>query len=429
MHRVFKFGGASVKDSEAVKNMSQIIRVQYSYDEMLVVVVSAMGKTTNALEDILYKCIDHFDYSKDVEKLRSFHYEIIKGLNTPNEKDIIDSLDEQIGILSSELKKLQTEDSIKESEKYDRIVPFGELISTKIISAFLNDQGIENTWLDAREFIITTNDFREGIIDWEKTNENIDSIVNKNGLYLTQGFIGSTLDGRTSTLGREGSDFTAAIFGNSIDAKSITIWKDVPGILNADPKLFQDTDKFENLSYSEASEMTYYGASVIHPKTIKPLANKNIPLEVKSFISAEKSGTIIGKDSAKKVLPVTILKKNQVLLSFKVKDFTFINEEQLGLIFHALNENLIKINVMQNSAISLTVAVDNRRDKIDALIQDLENAFDIEKLENLSLITIINHEQKSIFRIIDNYNVLLEQRTLKTCQYIISGAMFEDRFQ
>ncbi|QNL22175.1 aspartate kinase [Hyphobacterium sp. CCMP332] len=426
MHKVFKFGGASVKDSEAVINMVQIIREHYVKDEVLVVVVSAMGKTTNSLEEILYKCIDGFDYKNDLENIKKFHLNIIRGLQSANEQIIIDELEDFIFQLEKSLHSIKSESFISESEKYDRIVPFGELISTKILSNYFEDQDIQNCWLDARKFVITTNDFREGIIKWEKSEQNILNLKDQAALYLTQGFIGSTEDGRMSTLGREGSDFTAAIFGNILNAESITIWKDVPGILNADPKLFKDTALFENLSYTEASEMTYYGASVIHPKTIKPLANKNIPLIVKSFIKSNQDGTVISKEPAKKLLPVTILKRNQVLISFKVKDFTFINEEQIGLVFHALNENLIKINVMQNSAISLTIAIDNRRDKIDALIKNLEHAFDIDKIENLSLITIVNHEHKSISRIIDNYNVILEQRTLKTCQYIISGAVFEN---
>ncbi len=426
MHKVFKFGGASVKNSEAVINMVQIIREHYVKDELLVVVVSAMGKTTNALEEILYKCIDGFDYKKDLENLKAFHANIIRGLGSANEKEIIDELASYMEQLENALKGIKSESSISESEKYDRIVPYGELISTRILSNFFEDQGISNSWLDARKFIITTNDFREGLINWEKSEQEILPLKDQAALYITQGFIGSTEDGRMSTLGREGSDFTAAIFGNVLNAESITIWKDVPGILNADPKLFEDTSQFQNLSYSEASEMTYYGASVIHPKTIKPLANKNIPLHVKSFIKTDQDGTIISNEAAKKLLPVTILKRNQALISFKVKDFTFINEEQIGLVFHALNENLIKINLMQNSAISLTIAIDNRRDKIDALIKDLEYAFEIEKIENLSLITIVNHEHKSISRILDSYNVILEQRTLKTCQYIISGAVFEN---
>ncbi|MEQ8361021.1 MAG: aspartate kinase [Cytophagales bacterium] len=426
MHKVFKFGGASVKDSEAVINMAQIIREHFVKDEVLVVVVSAMGKTTNALEEILYKCIDGFDYKNDLEYLKNFHINIIRGLQSANEQTIIDELEDFILQLEKSLESIKSESSISESEKYDRIVPFGELISTRILSNFFGDQNIHNSWLDARKFVKTTNDFREGIIKWDKSEQNILTLKDQAGLYLTQGFIGSTEDGRMSTLGREGSDFTAAIFGNILNAESITIWKDVPGILNADPKLFKDTSQFQNLSYAEASEMTYYGASVIHPKTIKPLANKNIPLIVKSFINTDQDGTVISKEAARKLLPVTILKRNQALISFKVKDFTFINEEQIGLVFHALNENLIKINVMQNSAISLTIAIDNRRDKIAALIKSLEHAFDIEKIENLSLITIVNHEHKSISRIIDNYNVILEQRTLKTCQYIISGAVFEN---
>ncbi len=420
MKRVFKFGGASIKDALAVRNMAEIIKREYKANQLLIVVVSAMGKVTNALEEILYKTLAGKNVKDQLESLKSFHFEIIDGLELKEQKKLTSEINDLLIELQESLENIYGSGKSDEAEKYDKIVSNGEIISSLIINHYLKASGMNSQWLDARKYIKTSNDFREGIILWNETDKRITNISHQPQLYLTQGFIGSNLKNQTNTLGREGSDFSAAIFGQAINAESVTIWKDVPGILNADPKLFSDTDLFENLSYSEASEMTYYGASVIHPKTIKPLANKKIPLLVKSFKHPENRGTVIGPAPSTKQLPVTILKSDQALLSFKVKDFTFINEEQIGMIFHALNNALIKINVMQNSAISLTISVDNRRDKIEKLINELNSNFDIEIRDSLSLFTIINHEESSISRILQNHKIILEQRTLKTCQYLVS---------
>lgn len=426
--RVFKFGGASIKDPDAVRNMTGILKKEIRPEELLIIVVSAMGKTTNALETILYNRLDGHGCDEQLAQLQSFHFDIISGLHFRDHSGVIKSVSNILRDLRNELENAWADLNISEAQKYDMVVPFGEMLSSRIIYKYLIENQIDCEWLDARHFIKTSSDFREGIIDWSATRKQINSLAKRKGVYITQGFIGSDLHGKPTTLGREGSDFTAAIFGSSLNADSITIWKDVPGILNADPKLFGKTSLFSHLSYSQAAEMTYYGASVIHPKTIKPLANSYITLNVRSFLNPGNPGTIIGKKASEQKIPIFILKNNQALMSFKVKDFTFINEEQLGIIFHALDACLIKINVMQNSAISLTVAIDNRRDKINQLIGRLETNFDISITENLGLLTIIDYEEESLGSLLNSYDVLLEQRTLKTCQYIVSG-VFENHFQ
>lgn len=426
MSRVFKFGGASVKNAESIINMSGIIQSEIRKNEQLIIVVSAMGKTTNALENLLNKAWNNQDFRQDLALIKDFHFEIINELNLRQDPSFSNDIENIFDKMQETLSDIVKNNQISHAEAYDRIVPFGELFSTTIISKYLEQSGIANKWIDARNYIKTSNEFREGIIDWNITQSKISVLSEIDKLIITQGFIGSDSLSRTTTLGREGSDFSAAIFASCLNSESVTIWKDVPGILNADPKLFPETELFSRLSYTEASEMTYYGASVIHPKTIKPLANKNIELNVRSFVNPNGSGTIIGKESSQKVLPVFILKRNQVLISFEVKDLTFINEKQIGQIFHALNSCLIKINVMQNSAVSLTIAIDNRKDKLDQLIKLLNNDFNINILEELSLITIINHKPESIEAIEKKYQIMLEQRSRNTCQYLISGTILED---
>jgi aspartate kinase len=407
--------------------MTEIIRNQFGDNELLIIIVSAMAKTTNHLENILYETISGNDSHLLVLQLLNFHLDILKDLGIDPKDEIYKKVNGIVEELRTELKEISNSNTKSEAELYDRIVPFGELLSSTIVSHYINSQELKIEWLDARKFIKTTSDFREGIIDWTETEKQIQTLNGKEGMFMSQGFIGSDAHSSTTTLGREGSDFSAAIFGSCLKSESITIWKDVPGILNADPKLFNNTELFGNLSYSEASEMTYFGASVIHPKTIKPLANQGIELLVKSFKNPDAKGTVIGSNSSKRELPVFILKTNQVLLSFEVKDYTFINEEQIGSIFHALNECLIKINVMQNSAISLTIAVDDRNDKIQSLIAKLKLRFKISSVKGLSLITIINHKKESVESIEKDHDILLEQRSRNTCQYLVSNPVFKDR--
>jgi len=417
--KVFKFGGASIRNSGAIRNMAEIISTYKN--NKLVVIVSAMGKTTNALEKIheLKRSGDRF--RDELEVLSMYHQDIYSDLFPVDHpchqiigsiiKDLEDTLDKLSG----------TEDY---DFSYDQIISFGEILSSTIIASYLNSKQIETHWVDARKLIRTDSHFREATVDWDHTCQNIvselPSLLNS-GIILTQGFIGGTSSGETTTLGREGSDFTGAIFSHCLDAESLTIWKDVPGILNADPKRIQKTEKYKHLSYQEAAEMTYYGASVIHPKTIKPLANKSIPLYVKSFESPGEDGTVIQKEGKYKICPAMIFKDNQVLISFNVKDLSFINERNLSTIFHVLDTLHIKINVMQNSAVSLSICVNNEPQKISELVAILKNDFKVLYNEGLLLITVKNYDQPTIEGISSNKNILLEQRTRHTFQIVVES--------
>ena len=416
--KVFKFGGASIKDASSIKNMSDII-AEYP-DDRLVIVVSAMGKTTNHLEEIFFKKLKGEDFNSELTELTQYHYKIVQELfdgdHSYDTKYVEKLFDELGSVLNSNTKNKNG------AQLYDSIVSYGELLSSTIIGLYLQEKGIKMNWIDARNLIKTDHTYREGKIDWTMT----DSLI-KNTLaeqlsesnFITQGFIGSTNEGHTTTLGREGSDFTAAIFGASLDAESVTIWKDVPGILYADPKRFEKTQLYSNLSYQEAAEMTYYGASVIHPKTIKPLANKNISLLVKSFEDPTLEGTEINKGDIHNLPPTYVVKDNQCLFSFGVKDLTFINEKNLSIIFHILDKLNIKINMMQNSAVSLTVCFDYRDDKVSRLLKTLENDFKIRYNQDLQLITIKNYNQDAVDMVSDNRNVLVEQRTRNTYQIVV----------
>ena len=414
--KVFKFGGASIKDAGSIRNMKQIID-QYKNDS-LVVVVSAMGKTTNNLEKVYEAAISRKSYEDQLSEVHTFHTAICSELFRA-EHDIFFELDQWIQFLGKQISELGID---KKERLYDAIVSIGELLSSNIISEFLNDHGISVVWLDARKLIKTDDNYKEGMIDWEVTKNNIISTLEKNelsNLSITQGFIGSDPNGLTTTLGREGSDFSAAIFAYCLEAESVTIWKDVPGILNADPKLFSNTNLYRYLSYQEAAEMTYYGASVIHPKTIKPLANKQIPLLVKSFLEPEAAGTIIDKDQKHVLYPTFVIKENQCLVSFEVRDLSFINEKNLSVIFHILNQLRIKINMMQNSAVSLTVCFDYHPEKVEQLLAMLKNDFTIKYNEGLQLITVKNYNEKAIQDVSVNRNILVEQRTRNTFQIVV----------
>ena len=415
---VFKFGGASIKDASSIKNMSDII-ARYP-DSPLVIVVSAMGKTTNHLEKIFFKKLKDDNYDEDFFELHKYHQSIINELfddKTDLEENGIEGLFKELQLLLKSTKMYKSSDQL-----YDSIVSFGELLSSTIIALYLNHIGTSIKWIDARALIRTDNTFREGKINWDITDATIKNEIGKKlskSNFITQGFIGSTSDGFTTTLGREGSDFTAAIIGASLQADSVTIWKDVPGILNADPKRFDNTELYSNLSYQEAAEMTYYGASVIHPKTIKPLANKSIPLLVKSFENPRLDGTLINQGDLHKLPPTYVIKDNQCLVSFGVTDLTFINEKNLSIIFHILDKLNIKINMMQNSAVSLTICIDNWEDKVSELVHTLENDFKILYNQNLQLITIKNYSQKAIDMVTKQREILIEQRTRNTYQIVI----------
>ncbi|MDN5212486.1 aspartate kinase [Fulvivirgaceae bacterium BMA12] len=416
--KVYKFGGASIKSAEAVNNMIKI--VEDRQPESLVVVVSAMGKTTNALEDLYHLALKRQPYKKQLDQLITYHHDIaLKLLN-----DQGNGIFETINQLGAEMEKGldNPPPPLAKAAFYDSIVSYGERLSSRIIHAAMHQKAMKAKWINARDFIITDFSFREAKINWEKTENNINGALKpmlQDHILLTQGFIGGTPDGAYTTLGREGSDFTAAIIGSCLKAQSVTIWKDVPGILNADPKIIQKAVKFENLNYHEAAEMTYYGASVIHPKTIKPLANANIPLLVKSFEQPSKSGTSINADETVESVPSIIFKPNQSLVTFKVKDFTFINENNLSIIFHLLDQLNIKINMMQNSAISFSICIDNQVEKISELIASLKNDFEVQHHTGLSLTTVKNYDQETLDKFSEGKEILLEQKTKHTFQIVV----------
>lgn len=418
--KVFKFGGASVKDAEAVKNVAKVLS-SFS-DEKLLVVISAMGKTTNMLE----KLVDSYFKSTDskqsnFEDLKEFHYKIINQLLPQTQSNAFDDIEN----LFIELEcLLEAEPDNTYDYHYDQIVSYGEIFSTKIVSAFLNEAGIKNRWMDAQNFISTDNTYREGKVNWSLTNEKIaktlSPIVQKK-MVITQGFIGRNSANSTVTLGREGSDYSASIFAYCLDAQSVTIWKDVAGVMNADPKRFAEAVKITGLSYNRAIEMAFYGATVIHPKTIQPLLNKEIPLYVKSFLNPNDEGTTVGvsKEEEDKV-STYIFKQNQMLISIASKDFSFIVEENLSSIFLLFAKNGIKINVMQNSAISFTVCVDYNEIKCNLLIQELEENYKVKSNINLELLTISNYENADIKKYSENRKILLEQRNRRSLQLVLA---------
>lgn len=417
--KVYKFGGASVKNAVAVQNMSNII-AKYKNSHKLLIVVSAMGKTTNALEDLLFLRTKEADYFTKLKEIYNYHFEIINELFLDKNHQVYDIVETRFRELEEKLSFPVTEESYNYA--YDQIISFGELISTEIVACYLNEVGIKTEWIDARDYIRTDNRYREGRVNWEVTKELVNlnlPVILEESVIITQGFIGKCFEGFTTTLGREGSDYSAAIFAYCLNAYSVTIWKDVPGILNADPKLFKDAIKFDFLSYNEAAEMTYYGASVIHPKTIKPLANKSIPLWVKSFENPEAPGTCITNEYHEKIIPAVIFKFSQTLISFTVKDFSFIDEKKLSIIFHTLDELNIKINLMQNSAITFSICIDHHEYKANKLISQLNSDFTIYYNQNLTLITIKNYDEETIEKIVQSRNILLEQKSRHTFQVLV----------
>lgn len=423
--KVFKFGGASVKDATAVENVKRII--QLFKDDELLIVVSAMGKTTNAMEEILY---DFFNKNKSsylerIEDRRKFHLTIMNDLF----KDQSHSIYAEINLLFDELKDKDFDDCSENFDfEYDQIVSLGEVFSTKIIAAYLNDNFGDVRWEDARQLIRTDHNYRYADVDWNKTKEFITTLWTNKGnqkKLITQGFLGHTSEGLTTTLGREGSDFTAGIFAYCLDAESVTIWKDVPGMLNADPKWFDNTVKLDKISFKEAIELAYYGASVIHPKTIKPLQNKNIPLLVKSFIEPELSGTVIQRSTENDdIIPSFIFKMEQVLLSITPKDFSFVVEENMSDIFKALAEVGARINVMQNSAVSFSVCLDISEQKLQLLKEKLEDQFIIKYNKGLELVTIRHYDQATIDRVTINKDILMEQKTRQTVRIVMKNIAY-----
>ncbi|MFK8007477.1 MAG: aspartate kinase [Saprospiraceae bacterium] len=425
--KVFKFGGASVKDAEAIRNVASILKGYQK--EHLLVVISAMGKTTNALEKVVHAFFDKKENAKDLLKeIQNKHLEISKelfGEDADFEKEIAKLIIPVNRLLGKENKKGY--DFV-----YDQVVSLGELLSTKLIATFLFKEKLSNHWLDARKIIKTDNTYREGNVNWESTQRNISRNVNtllqKNGFVITQGFIGSSEEKATITLGREGSDFTAAIFSYCLDAESMSIWKDVPGILTGDPRLFKKVEKIDRLSYKEAIEMTYYGAKVIHPKTIKPLQNKSIPMYVKSFIDPVGEGTFIGADVDAFYPPVVVVEKDQVMLQISTKDFSFVAEHHLSFIFNLFTKYRTKVNMMQNMAISFSVCVTIKDlDRLTKLIQELKKTFNVVVEKDLELITIRHYHKSVIEQMKKHKIVMLEERIRQTIQMVMKDVPIMER--
>jgi len=414
--QIYKFGGASVKDALAVQNMADILRNRLRNN--FVIVVSAMGKTTNHLENILSLKLKNQDYSKNSSILKSVHVDICREL-FPDGHVIFPKIENYFILLHHELNKPISKDNY--DEYYDRIIGFGELLSSRIVMEYLCSQNLLILWQDARELISTDSDFRFAKVDWEKTRRNCQTQLKpKLEQYpvLTQGFIGADSAGRPTTLGREGSDFTAAILAASLDAGSVTIWKDVPGVLNADPKIFKDTTLFSELDYEQASQMTFYGASVIHPKTIKPLANEGIPLFVKSFLNPEEAGTKIHSLAKVESVPTFILKKDQILVSLKVTDFTFIEEKHIHQVYEQLQRLKLRVNMLQTSAITISIVIDSQLFKLEQLLVQLKGDFEVRYNEGLELLTVLHPDLDSMAKLLEGYEVLLEQSTRNTFQTV-----------
>lgn len=413
--KIFKFGGASVKSAEAVRNLAEILK---HYDENLIVVVSAMGKTTNALEEVARMYFAEKDYSNALSRVSDFHMTIVKELFPDDSHSIYRELDLTFMELSSGLKKSP---SLNYDFDYDQIVSFGEIISTRIVAAYLNQVGNRVKWVDIRKHLKTDNTYREAVVDWELSTSLVKKafVFDGDRMFLTQGFLGSTINNLTTTLGREGSDYTAAILAHILDAESVVIWKDVPGVLNADPKWFDNCVRLEQLSYLDAIELSYYGATVIHPKTIKPLQNKNIKMHVKSFLNPQDPGTIIGDVAYESLIPSFIFKMDQVLILISPLDLSFIAEDKLKIIFGHFSRHNLKINLMQNSAVSFKVCVNNDQTRIPNLLSDLRKDFKVSIESGLELITIRYYDEKTIERVMVNKDLIVEQRSKRTVQMVV----------
>ncbi|WP_315013269.1 aspartate kinase [Capnocytophaga leadbetteri] len=415
--QIFKFGGASVKDAAGVRNVAKILeKVGYAHS---LIVISAMGKTTNALEVVVNNYFKApAQLPESLQTIKDFHYQIIRELFSDENHPVYWKVDGLFAELSSFLERNK---SPKHSFVYDQVIGFGELLSTTIISQYLNDNGIKNNWIDVRNLIKTDSNYRDAGINWEETQTNISNNINKSLLNITQGFLGSDANFFTTTLGREGSDYTAAIFAYCLNAKSVTIWKDVPGVLNADPRYFQHTQLLRKIPYQEAIELAFYGASVIHPKTLQPLQQKEIPLYVRSFVNPTEEGSAVcNVASLEPKVPCFILKKDQILLSLSSRDFSFIMEEGISYIFKSLHKAQMKVSVIQNSAISFSVCVENKFDTLPELLEKLEERFKVSVTEGVTLYTIRHATEAAINEVAAGKNVLLKQVSSDTVQMIIN---------
>lgn len=415
--RIFKFGGASVKDANGIKNVFSVLQ-QVGHEDTLLV-ISAMGKTTNALEIVIK---NYFDKSNELhaslQDVRKYHNQILLDLfdDEEQEHEVFYAVNSHFADLEY---FLRSNKSPNYNFVYDQVVSFGEIVSTTIVSHYFNHAGLKNNWVDVRNFIKTDNNYRDADVDWEKTQQFISKGIRKKALNITQGFLGSDENNFTTTLGREGSDYTAAIFAYCLNAESVTIWKDVPGVLNADPRYFENAVLLNQISYREAIELAFYGASVIHPKTLQPLQKKEIPLYVKSFVNPLLPGTCVskGQDLEPKT-PCFIVKKNQLLLSLSSIDFSFIMEENISEIFALLHQYKLKTSLIQNSAISFSVCIEDKFGNFNEVKNILSKKFKVSYNENVSLFTIRHFDEKAAKMVEKDKNVLVKQISRETMQIV-----------
>lgn len=415
--KVFKFGGASVNSASAVRNVCRIIS-QYA-DGNLFLVFSAMGKTTNALEKVVEAAYYHRPEFKDlVQQVYTYHLTIASELIQDSRHPVFQAVRQVFDRIS-----VHATDTDRDfDEFYDRIVSEGEVLSTLIIHHFLLEQGLTNELIPARELVVTDQRFRDASVDWSETCRRIRAAVEKHRknhhplMLMTEGFIGTSKNGKPTTLGREGSDFTASLLAYCLDADEMTVWKDVDGLMNADPTIFPDSFKLDHVSYYDLIELAFYGAKILHPRTIKPLQNKSIPLRIRSFFKPESEGTLVDDTIEPVSVPFFIKKENQVLISFTARDFSFVTEDKLSRLFTALNSLHIKVNLMQNSAISFSIVIDDPQAKLEQLINMLKDEFDIRYNREVGLLTIRNYHDQMLPDLLKDKTVLLEQRSRKTIQ-------------
>ncbi len=413
---IFKFGGASVKDAAGIRNLVKVLNNEGTKNTL--VIVSAMGKMTNAFEKVVRAYIDKdTDLDAYIQDIKTYHTVIINDLFETENPPILFEIEHVFGLLKG---FMLANRSTNYNFAYDQIVSFGELLSTKIISAYLKSIAIENQWLDVRQVIVTNADYRDAKVNWDDTIHRINTAVDKRKLYITQGFLGATADNFTTTLGREGSDYTAAIFAYALKAKSVTIWKDVQGVLNADPREFNTTTLLNQISYKEAIEMAFYGASVIHPKTLKPLENSGIPLYVRSFIELDKKGTTVAKgQDITPVVPCFVIKRNQIYLQISALDFSFMVEHNISALFELLDTYKLKVNLIQNSALNFRVCIEDKYTNFSPFLEQLSQNYKVIHFKDVTLFTIRHFDDDALNSIKNGKEILLEQRVENTIQLIV----------
>ena len=415
--KVYKFGGGVVKDAEGVKNIARILS---GTDENLIVVVSAFGKTTNALEKVLETWYNkNGEFRALLGRIYDYHLDIARKLFTDG-KEVIDSLN----LAFSKLEDYLLTEKIRDYDyEYDQIVSYGEIWASIIVAGYLQKEGFDVEWVDIRNCLITDDNYRDAGILWGESSKETKRCFDflKRKIYVTQGFIGGTITGQTTTLGREGSDYTAAVLANMLDAKEVVVWKDVPGILNADPLWLDDAVKLDAISYKEAVEMSFSGAKIIHPKTVKPLHNKNIPLYVKPFFNPGEPGTLVSSISrvTTDAVPVYIRKENQILISVLPVDFSFVMGDNLSIVFHSFMQHRVKVNLVQASAVSINVCVDYEKTKIEKLIKDLKRDYKVLYNDNVEILTVMRYNREATARILAGREILLEQKTRRVVRYVV----------